>query len=97
MARIESKSSRSRSNEHCFTVRGQRLSLNRKQVIAKLKAIEPGATTEHVVEVEGIWYPVKKALAAVTGLDVLRFQTAQALTIFEKLGFKVERVSNQRK
>jgi 5-methylcytosine-specific restriction protein B len=79
---------------HSFTIRGQRISLSREQVIEKLKGKELGPTTIHVVEIEGNWYPMKEALSIVTGIDRLKFQTAQALVVFEKLGFKVDRVSN---
>jgi CRISPR/Cas system-associated exonuclease Cas4 (RecB family) len=79
---------------HSFTIRGQRISLSREQVIEKLKGKEPGPTTIHVVEIEGTWYPMKEALSIAIGVDRLKFQTAQALAVFEKLGFKVDRVSN---
>lgn len=97
MVKAAAKLSSRRPREHCFTIRGEKVSLSRNQVIERLRSIEPGVATEHVVEVGGVWYPVKKALAAVTGIDILRFQTAQALTVFEKLGFKVDRMSNQRR
>lgn len=82
--------------KHAFVIGGQPLSLSKQQVIVKLKSVKPGRYTEHIVEVGGVWHPLKKAFAIVTGLDLLKFQTAQALTAFEKLGFKVDRMSNQK-
>ena len=84
-------------DKHSFVIRGQSLILSRQQVIEKLKAVKPGVYTEHIVEIGGVWYPLKKAFATVSGLDLLKFQTAQALAVFEKLGFKVDRMSNRGK
>lgn len=78
-----------------FVVGGQALSLTREQVIKKLRSAKPDISREHIVEIGGVWHPLKKAFATVTGLDLLKFQTAQALTIFEKLGFKVDRLSKR--
>lgn len=80
---------------YSFTIRGQRFSLTQEQVIERLRGETPGAITEHVVEIEGVWYPMKEAFSIATGLDRLKFQTAQAMAVFEKLGFKVDRVSKQ--
>lgn len=84
-------------DKYSFVIRGQSLILSRQQVIEKLKSVKPGVYTEHIVEIGGVWHPVKKAFAAVSGLDLLKFQTAQALAVFEKLGFKVDRMSNRGK
>lgn len=83
--------------KHSFVIRGQVLILSRQQVIEKLKSVKPGVYTEHIVEIGGVWHPLKKAFAIVSGLDLLKFQTAQALAVFEKLGFKVDRMSNREK
>lgn len=74
-----------------FTIRGERKSLTEEQVTTKLKKADLGHAQIHTVEVNGIAYPLKKAFAIVTELDVLDFQTAEARTVFKKLGFKVGR------
>jgi CRISPR/Cas system-associated exonuclease Cas4 (RecB family) len=79
---------------HSFTIHGQRINLSKEQVIERLKGKAPGPITTHVVEIEGTWYSMKEALSIATGVDRLKFQTAQALVVFEKLGFKVARVNN---
>lgn len=76
-----------------FTVGGKRLHLTKDQVISTLSSVTPGPVRTHGVEVNGLTYPVKEALARVTGLDLLDFNTYQARTIFCRLGFKVVRVS----
>jgi hypothetical protein len=87
--------SKARQAKHVFVIRGQSLSLSRQRVLEKLKSVKPGVYTEHVVQIDGVWHPLKKAFAIATGLDLLKFHTAQALTVFEKLGFKVDRMSNR--
>jgi hypothetical protein len=78
-----------------FTIGGQRVVLSKEQVIRKLKGVKPARITEHMVLIDGEWHPLKKALSIVTGLDLLKFQTAEALRVFERLDFKVDRLSNR--
>lgn len=94
---MELRSVKTQHAKHEFVIRGESRSLTRQQVLEKLKSVKPGVCTEHIVQVGGVWHPLKKAFATVTGLDLLKFQTAQALTVFEKLGFRVDRMSNQQK
>lgn len=74
-----------------FRMRGQRWRLSKAQVISKLKGKKPGPIQTHAVEIEGVLYPVKEALALVTGLDLLDFNTNQARNVFQRLGFNVRR------
>ncbi|HEY0323073.1 MAG TPA: hypothetical protein VGC66_19105 [Pyrinomonadaceae bacterium] len=74
-----------------FTIRGKPMHLTKEQVIELLKGVEPSSIQAHMVEIEGVQFPVKKAFAHVTGLDLLEFQTAEARRVFERLGFKVSR------
>lgn len=84
-----------RSPTYTFVIGGQSVELTKQDVIDKLKSVTPGVCREHVVEVSGVLHPLKKALATVTGLDVLQCQTAQSLAVFQKLGFRVDRMSKR--
>ena len=75
-----------------FTVGGKRLQLTSDQVVSSLKNVRPGPIQKHAVEINGLTYPVKEAFAYVTHLDLLDFNTNQARSIFQRLGFKVMRV-----
>lgn len=76
-----------------FTIGGKPVHLTSDKVISTLHGIVPGPVQTHAVEVNGLQYPVKQAFARVTGLDLLDFNTNQARSIFQRLGFKVVRVS----
>ena len=76
-----------------FIVAGKRIHLTNDKVVSTLRDIAPGLIQTHAVKINGITYPVKEALALVTGLDLLDFNTNQARSIFRRLGFKVVRVS----
>ena len=73
-------------------VGGKRIHLTSDQVVSALRGVEPGPIQTHAVEINGQTYPVKEALAHVTGLDLLDFNTNQARSVFRRLGFKVVRV-----
>ncbi len=75
-----------------FIVGGRQFELTSDQVISKLRGIAPRPVKAHGVEINGLTYPVKEALAHATGLDLLDFNTNQARNIFRGLGFKVVRV-----
>lgn len=77
-----------------FTVRGQIHSLTREQVISGVKKAKPGLIQKHAVEIDGVFFPIKQAFGIVTKIDVLAFQTAEARRVFERLGFKVERMNS---
>ena len=74
-------------------VAGNVVELSRDEVIKKLKGVQLGVVRTHSVVVEGVFHPVKKAFAAVTGIDVLDFNTITARKAFTQLGFKVVRDS----
>jgi hypothetical protein len=75
-----------------FIIGGKRLCLTADQVVSSLRGVEPGSVQTHAVEIDGVTYPIKEALARVTGLDLLDFNTNQARSVFRRLGFKVVRV-----
>ncbi len=74
---------------HEFVVSGTRVKVTKERVISVLKEIEPDVIATHAVEVEGRLYPVKQAFAAISNIDLLDFNSAQARTNFKKMGFKV--------
>ena len=74
-----------------FTVGGQRIELSRDDVVGALRGREPTEVRTHAVEVGGVVFPVKQALALVTGLDLLDFTTNEARRVFKALGFRVVR------
>lgn len=75
-----------------FTVAGERMKLSPEEVEHRLSGVSPGLIQSHAVEVDGILFPVKQALAEVTSLDPLDFNTNQARSIFRRLQFKVVRM-----
>ena len=75
-----------------FIIGGKRFSLTADQVVSSLHDSEARSVQTHAVEIDGVTYPIKEALARVTGLDLLDFNTNQARSVFRRLGFKVVRV-----
>jgi len=76
-----------------LNVAGKDIELSSEMVIEKLKGAHLGEVRTHAVLVDGVLHPVKKAFAAITGIDVLDFNTMVARAAFSKLGFKVLRES----
>lgn len=73
-------------------VGGRHARVTSDEVVEKLRGAKPGVIRTHAVRVGGILYPIKEAFAAVSGLDLLDFNTNQARNWFRKLGFEVLRV-----
>lgn len=69
------------------------MQLNIEQVVEALRDIPPGPVRKHVVEINGISYPVNQAFSVVTGIDPADCNTGVARKTFQKLGFTVKRVS----
>lgn len=76
-----------------FTINGQRISLEADDVRHAVKGVAPSAARSHVVDVEGVEYPVKQVFAEATGLDLLDFTTNQARRVLRKLGFSLRRIA----
>jgi hypothetical protein len=75
------------------TVSGKKVQLSSQDVESRMKDIIPEPARSLVVEVNGQLYPVKQALAIVTGLDRADFISHQARSIFLRLGFEVTRLT----
>ena len=73
------------------TIAGRRVYLRDEDVRSRLKGVEPGPLWVHVVDVDGVVFPVKEAFALATGLDPLDFNTNQARGALKRLGFRVSR------
>jgi len=65
--------------------------VKRDEVVRRLRGVKPGRVQAHAVKVGDLHYPVKEAFAAVTGIDVLDFNTNTARSTFRRLGFEVFR------
>lgn len=76
-----------------FTINGQRVSLDVADIQRAAKDLVPGSIRSHVVEIDGIEYPVKQVFSEATGLDLLDFTTNQARRALRSLGFEPRRVS----
>lgn len=74
-----------------FTIAGRRLYLKDEDVRHRLQGVDPGPLRVHVVDVDGVVFPVKEAFAIATGLDPLDFNTNQARGVLKRLGFTVSR------
>jgi hypothetical protein len=76
-----------------FRVGGHEVSLERSTVEQAVQGKTPGRVTVHVVEVGGVVWPLKQALAEATGLDLLAFTTQEARRVLTRLGFRAFRTS----
>src|SRR5258708_6699568 len=72
-----------------FTIGGVEFLLSKQEVERKLSGLEPESVREVWVEVSGVRYPIKQALAAATGLLRGGFTTHDAMRVFRKLGIPV--------
>ncbi len=75
-----------------FTLNGIRYTLSDEEVRAKTAKIEPEAMRNHGVRLHGTIYPVKQALELATGIDRADYQSIQARSVFQRLGFEVVRL-----
>ena len=72
-------------------IAGKRVCLRDEDVRSRLHGVDPGPLRVHVVDVDGVIFPVKEAFALATGLDPLDFNTNQARGSLKRLGFMVSR------
>ena len=71
---------------------GKKIQLTTTEVENRLREIIPEPARSLVVEINGQMYPVKQALAEVSGLDRADFISHQARSVFLRLGFNVKRL-----
>lgn len=77
--------------EASFRINGVQMELGAARVRDVMRDSFPETVNTHVVEVDGIIFPVKQVFGEVTGLDRLDFTTNQARTVLKRLGFQVSR------
>jgi hypothetical protein len=70
-----------------FIVNGAGHSLDVSTVRSALRGSAPDDVREHWVDIDGVRWPPKQALALATGLDRSEFTSHRALGLFERLGF----------
>lgn len=75
-----------------FTIGGRKIQLTKEEVVKKLKGAKLGRIQTHAVEVGGALFPIKRAFAKVSEVDILDFNTIQARNVFRELGFPVRRL-----
>lgn len=68
-----------------FIFRGERYSLTRGQVEARMRGVAPDTIYQHAVEVNGVRYPVKQVFRVATGARSVN--TDRARNILGRLGF----------
>lgn len=68
------------------------MQLTSEQVVESIRDVRPGQIRKHVVEINGVDYPVNQVFARATGLDPIKVNTAVAVNKLEKLGFTCKRV-----
>lgn len=76
-----------------FTINGQRVTLDTSDIHRAAEGLTPGTVRSHVVEIDGVEYPVKQVFAQASGMDLLDFTTNQARRVLKALGFVPKRVS----
>jgi hypothetical protein len=76
-----------------LVVRGERLRLQKSDVMRAVSDGGFGVVRQHAVEINRQLYPVKEVFARATGIDVLDFNTTQARAALRRLGFEVRTVS----
>jgi 5-methylcytosine-specific restriction enzyme B len=78
------------SQKEQFTVSGHQFGLDRETVERKLATIKAEKPKSVYVRVAGENYPVKQALAEVTGLIRSQFSTKDATRVFDHLRFPLK-------
>ncbi|MFP5371087.1 MAG: DUF6884 domain-containing protein, partial [Actinomycetes bacterium] len=71
-----------------FVLNGIRHSLDASSVRSALRGGAPDDVRTHWVDVDGVRWPPKQALALATGVDASEFTSHRALGLFERLGFR---------
>jgi hypothetical protein len=73
-------------------VGGRELDLTAKDVVLKMRNVEPEPIRDHLVEIVNTEFPIKQVMAVVTGWDRQSFTTMEANRVLNRLGFHCCRV-----
>lgn len=76
-------------------VGGRELDLTARQVLDKMRNVEPEPIRDHLVEILDTEFPPKQVLATVTGWDRQSFTTMEANRVLARLGFHCCRVRHR--
>lgn len=68
-------------------IAGQAFTLTSRDIVRRLRKVDPEPIASHFVVVEGRRFPPKQVISAVTGLDRADFTTHQARRTLRGLGF----------
>lgn len=71
-----------------FTLGGIRYCTTRRQMAEQLVGIAPERIRTYYVEIGGLRYPVKQAVAVGLGADRAAFQSQEAYRVLRVLGFE---------
>ncbi len=80
---------------HRMIVGGRELDLTAKQVVDKMRNVEPEPIRDHLVEIVNTEFPPKQVLATVTGWDRQSFTTMEANRVLARLGFHCCRIGHR--
>jgi hypothetical protein len=75
-----------------FVIGGRTLDTNAASVTSSVSGLEPDSIRKHQVDINGVQFPPKQVLGAVSGWDRQSFTTQEARRVLEKLGFKCRRL-----
>jgi hypothetical protein len=70
-------------------VKGVEVYITRAQVMESLRLIKPRKVQKLAVEVGGVWFPLKQALAHVLGRPRDKMDAKQCKRVFRTLGFRI--------
>ena len=76
-------------------VGGRELDLTARQVLDKMRNVEPEPIRDHLVEILDTEFPPKQVLATVTGWDRQSFTTMEANRVLARLGFHCCRIGHR--
>jgi Holliday junction resolvase-like predicted endonuclease len=72
-----------------FVLSGRSLELSRADVEQSLVAVVPGAIQKHAVKIGNVWFPVRQAFGAATGIAPTDFTSHTARRHLVSLGFEL--------
>lgn len=72
-----------------FTLDGQTYELSRSTVEVRLAGVRPRTVGTHAVRINGVWYPVRQAFEAATGISAALFNSHTARRHLANLGLEI--------
>jgi hypothetical protein len=75
-----------------MVVGGRELDITAKDVVRKMRGVQPEPIRDHLVEIVNTEFPLKQVLAVVTGWERQSFTTMEANRVLTRLGFHCCRV-----